>query len=49
MLSRFAVRCIGKFFVYLLEIKIQITDIFHFYVLRQNQDLMPNCKNVIQD
>ena len=40
MLLRFAVRCIGTFCVYLLEIKIQITDIFDFYLLRQNQDLI---------
>ena len=31
MLLRFAVRCIGKFSVYLLEIKIQITNIFTYY------------------
>ena len=49
MLLRFAVRCMGKFSVYLLEIKIQITDIFDFYLLRQNQDLMQNCENVIQE
>ena len=49
MLLRFAVRCIRKFSVYLLEIKIQITDIFDFYLLRQNQDLMQNCENVIQE
>ena len=29
--------------------KIQITDIFDFYLLRQNQDLRQNCKNVIQE
>ena len=49
MLLRFVVRCIGKFSVYFLEIKIQITDIFDFYLLRQNQDLTRNCKNVIQE
>ena len=32
---RLAVRCIGKFSVYLLEIKIQITDIFDVYLLRK--------------
>ena len=40
MLLRFAIRCIGKFSVYLLKIKIQITDIFDFYLLPQNQDLL---------
>ena len=25
-----------------------MTDIFDFYLLRQNQDLMQKCKNVIQ-
>ena len=49
MLLRFAVRCIGKFSVYLLEIKIQITDIFDFYSLRQNQDLMQNYENIVQE
>ena len=49
MLSRFAVRCIGKYSVYILEIKIQITDILDFYLLRQNQDSMQNCENVIQE
>ena len=49
MLLRFAVRCREKFSVYHLEIKIQITDIFDFYLLRQKQDLMQNCKNVIQE
>ena len=49
MLLKFAVRCIGKFSVYLLKIKIQITDIFDFYLSRQNQDLMQNCENVIQE
>ena len=43
MLLRFADRCIGKFSVYFLEIKIRITDIFYFYLLRKNQDLMQNC------
>ena len=33
LLLRFVVRCIEKFSVYLLEIKIQITDIFYFYLL----------------
>ena len=47
MLLRFAVRCIGKFSVYLLEIQIKITDIFDFYLLRHNQDLMQNYENVI--
>ena len=49
MLLWFAVRCIGKFSVYLLEIKIQITDILDFYLLRQNQDLMKNYENTIQE
>ena len=49
MLLRFAVRCIGKFSVYLLEMKMQIADILDFYLLRQNQDLMKNCENVIQE
>ena len=49
MLLRFAVRYIGKFSVYLPEIKIQIADIFDFYLsLRLNQDLMQNYENVIQ-
>ena len=49
MLLRFEVRCMGKFSVYLLEIKIQITDIFDFYLLRLNQDLIKKCENVIQE
>ena len=49
MLLRFEVRCIRKFSVYLLEIKIQFTDIFDFYLLRLNQDLMLNCENLIQE
>ena len=49
MLLRFAVRCIGKFSVYFLEIKIQITDIFEFYLFQKNQDSMQNCENVIQE
>ena len=49
MLLRFAVSCIGKFSVYLLKIKIQNTDIFDFYLSRQNQDLMQNCESVIQE
>ena len=49
MLLRFAVPCIGEFSVYLLEIEIQITDIFDFYSLRLNKDLMQNCENVIQE
>ena len=40
MLLRLAVRCKGKFSVYPREINIQITDIFDFYLLRRNQDLM---------
>ena len=28
---------------------IKITDIFYFYLLRQNEDLMQNCENVIQE
>ena len=32
-----------------MKIKIQITDIFDFYLLRQNQDLSQNCENVIQE
>ena len=47
MLLRFAVSFMGKFSVYLLEIKVQIKDIFDFYSLWQNQDLMQNCENVI--
>ena len=47
MLSGFAVRCIGKFSVYFLEIKIQITDIFDFCLLRLNPELMQNCENVL--
>ena len=32
---------------FLLLTKIQITDIFDFYLLRQNQALMQNCENFI--
>ena len=32
-----------------MKIKIQITDIFNFYSLRQDQDLRQNCENVIQE
>ena len=49
MLLRFAVRSIRKFSVYILEIKIQSTYNFDFYLLRQNKDLMQNCENAIQD
>ena len=49
MLLRFTVHCIGKFSVYLIELKIQITDIFDFHLLRQNEDLIQNCENVIQE
>ena len=49
MLLRFAVRHIGKFSVCLLKIELQITDIFYFYLLRQNQNLMQNCENVIKE
>ena len=41
---RLAVHYVGKYSVYLL--KIQITDIFDFCLLRQDQDLMQNCENV---
>ena len=34
---------------FLSLIKIQITDILDFFLLRQNQDLMQNCENVIQE
>ena len=47
MLLRIALRWTRKFSVYLLEIKLQITAIFDFYLLRQNQDSMQNC--VIQE
>ena len=49
ILLRFTVRYIEKCSVYLLEMKIQITDIFDFYLLGQNQDLIKNCENVIQE
>ena len=49
ILLKFEVRYIGNFSIYLLGAKIQITDILDFYLLRLNQDLMQNCKNVTQE
>ena len=34
---------------FFLKIKIKITDIFDFCLLRQKQDLRQNCENVIQE
>ena len=39
---------INSLFVSFLSL-IKITDIFYFYLLRQNEDLMQNCENVIQE
>ena len=46
-LTKLFSQCIGKFFVYIIEMKIHITDIFDFYLSWQNQDLMQYCENVI--